>query len=467
MQITGSRSAGRFAVASTAGLLGLGLGGLGLAALLWLLADPIVALDLAVAAAVNGWVAPRPLLVAGLEAVTSLGADLTAAVVLTTLAAALLFRGRQRLALYVAITGGGGAALAPGIKELVGRLRPAVDAPLVTAPGPSFPSGHTLTVTLWVGIVLLVLLPAVPVRARRAAVAVGVGVVVAVGLTRVALGAHYVTDVVAGWLLGAAWLTITFVAFRAAPARPADGLDPSAAADLSPVPEHDPPARVGACVARLVVVAVVLLGIVVGVGMLLTRTAVGDGVEAADVATVRWFVEQRTPLWDAVSLPASELGNTGVVITLGLVAAVLGLAVLRRLRPLALLAVVLVGELVLFIAAAGIVNRPRPPVPHLDPELPPTASFPSGHTGAALCLYGAVAVLVFTTTRAWWRWLVVAAAVTAVVLVAVARLYRGAHHPSDVLGSILLGLPWLLMSARLLGARSVPDAPAPRPSLSG
>lgn len=197
----------------------------------------------------------------------------------------------------------------------------------------------------------------------------------------------------------------------------------------------------------MLVVAVVLLGTVIGAGMLLIRTAAGDAVEAADVAVVRWFAAQRTPWLDAISVPASELGNTGVVVTLGVVAAVLGLAVLGRWRPLVLLAVVLVGELALFITAAGVVNRPRPPIVHLDAELPPTASFPSGHTGAALCLYGAVAVLVLGATRAWWRWLVVAAAVTAVVLVAVARLYRGAHHPSDVLGSVLLGLPWLLATA--------------------
>ena len=71
------------------------------------------------------------------------------------------------------------------------------------AGGPSFPSGHTLVVTVWVGVVLLVLLPVVPSRAPAAAViAIGVLLVVVVGLTRLALGVHFVSDVLAGWLLG-------------------------------------------------------------------------------------------------------------------------------------------------------------------------------------------------------------------------------------------------------------------------
>ena len=78
--------------------------------------------------------------------------------------------------------------LSPLLKQLVDRLRPIVDMPVATAGGPSFPSGHTLAVTVWVGVVLLVLLPVVPPRRRRLAVAVGVALVVVVGLTRIALG---------------------------------------------------------------------------------------------------------------------------------------------------------------------------------------------------------------------------------------------------------------------------------------
>ncbi len=452
------RAAGRFAGTSAVGLLVLVGAALGLAALLWLLAGPLVALDRAVADAANAVVAPRPVLVAVLEAVTALGATLTGVVVLTTLALALSARGRFGLALYVAVAGLGGSVLSPAVKELVGRLRPEVDDPVATAPGFSFPSGHTVTVTLWVGVVLLVLLPAIAPRARRPMIGVGIAVVVLVGLTRIALGVHYLSDVVGGWLFGVAWLAVTVAAFRAwrrseghddVPL--ALGLAPEAAPDLAPVPDHGrPTGRRRVRAAQLLVIAVLLLGVMLGTGWLVTAVETGSAVEAVDVAVVRWFADHRTGPLDAVSGPVGELGNTGVVIVLGLVASVLALAVLRRVRPVVLIAVALVGQLLIFMATATIIDRERPPVPHLDAELPPTSSFPSGHVGAAIALYGALAVLVLGATRAWWRWIVVAVAVSAVVLVAVSRLYRGAHHPSDVLASVLLAVPWLLATVHVL-----------------
>lgn len=455
-----ARHPARRFVARSAGALGALVAAALAVAAVRALSGVVVAADRAVAEALNGVVAGRAALVEVLLVLTTPGATGVGLVVLATLALALLARRQRRLAAFVVVTALGGAVLGPAVKELVGRLRPVVDVPVATAPGPSFPSGHALTVTVWVATVVLVALPAVPVRARRAVVGAGVAVIAVVGATRLVLGVHFLSDVVVGWLLGAAWVALTAAAFRQwrrrsglPVAAPAAGLAPETAAVLRPAPDSERfPPHPGTLAARFAVAAVLLLGGLLGLGALIVDVESDTAVEAADIAAVEWFVAHRTPTLDALSALVGRLGDTGVVIALGAVACVLGLALLRRWRPVLLLAVALLGELAIFLTATAVVDRPRPPVPHLDAELPPTSSFPSGHTAAAVCLYGAIAVLVLAATRAWWRWLVLAAAVAVVVAVALARLYRGAHHPTDVLASLLFAVPWLMVTIRLLQA---------------
>jgi undecaprenyl-diphosphatase len=106
------------------------------------------------------------------------------------------------------------------------------------------------------------------------------------------------------------------------------------------------------------------------------------------------------------------------------------------------------GEVAIFLLVTLLVDRPRPPVRHLD-YAPPTSSFPSGHTAAAIALYGALAVLASERARsALLKGLVVAVAFLVPLLVALSRLYRGMHFLSDVLGGVVLGTVWLLACVR-------------------
>lgn len=116
----------------------------------------------------------------------------------------------------MAVAAAGGGLLHVTVKELVGRARPDLAEPLLQAAGHAFPSGHTGGTTLGVGILLVVLLPRVPRPWRPVVLAAGVLLAVAVGATRVVLGVHWPSDVVAGWLLSSAWV----LAVLAAGARP-------------------------------------------------------------------------------------------------------------------------------------------------------------------------------------------------------------------------------------------------------
>jgi undecaprenyl-diphosphatase len=84
-------------------------------------------------------------------------------------------------------------------------------------------------------------------------------------------------------------------------------------------------------------------------------------------------------------------------------------------------------------------------VRHLD-QAPPTSSFPSGHVAAAICMYGALAVLANERARsALVRGLFVALAVLVPLAVGLSRMYRGMHFLSDVLGGVILGVTWLFL----------------------
>ncbi|MGW1071259.1 phosphatase PAP2 family protein [Streptomyces sp. NPDC002537] len=98
-----------------------------------------------------------------------------------------------------------GTALQQGIKAAVGRDRPTWPDPVATASYQAFPSGHALTATVTCGLLVWLLwLHRVRAGVVRAALAVSAVSVVGVGFTRLYLGVHWLSDVVAGWLLGGA-----------------------------------------------------------------------------------------------------------------------------------------------------------------------------------------------------------------------------------------------------------------------
>jgi undecaprenyl-diphosphatase len=69
---------------------------------------------------------------------------------------------------------------------------------------------------------------------------------------------------------------------------------------------------------------------------------------------------------------------------------------------------------------------------------------------ATCCLYIAIAILVMGHTKGWWRWLFVALAVVMPVAIALSRMYRGEHHPTDVLGSLIFAALWLTATTLLI-----------------
>ena len=148
------------------------------------------------------------------ELITSLGGVILIPIGAAFVLAALL-TGHVRLALIAALVLIAAGLFTDAVKDVIARPRPTID-PLVPAPGYSFPSGHTLNSTATYGLLALVAWRTrLPFVTRRAIVAVGVTLPVLVGLSRIALGVHYPTDVLGGWLAGVAFVALAATLIRA------------------------------------------------------------------------------------------------------------------------------------------------------------------------------------------------------------------------------------------------------------
>jgi len=421
---------------------------------------PLESADHGAAADINGLIAGNTALITVVKAITWLGSDGVLWTVIGAAAVVLAIRRRWRLAIYLLVTGAGALVLDPVLKSLVGRLRPVVAHPIAHGDGNSFPSGHSLGSIVCYGAVLLVFLPAARGRWRRVFLAGVSTLIVLIGISRILLGVHYLSDVLGAWALGITWLGVTAFAFeltRRATGQPVtdpvtEGLEPEARADLKPtqpepVMSNTPVRHYGRIAAGVLVAWVLILGITVGVGELVTRN--GNGNVLGDRTIPHWFAAHRTPGWTHWSQVFSTLGATQAILIVALAACVVFLAATRHWRPAVFVATLMFGELGAFLATAAVVQRPRPDVTHLDQHLP-TSAYPSGHEAATCCLYAAIAILVIGHARGWWRWLFLIPAIAMPALVALSRMYRGEHHPTDILGSLLFSALWLTAATLLI-----------------
>jgi membrane-associated phospholipid phosphatase len=200
---------------------------------------------------------------------------------------------------------------------------------------------------------------------------------------------------------------------------------------------------------RLAGISVLIWTVLTAIGYVLTHLSHG-GIQRWDSSVDRSFAARRSSGWNVVTHVLTLSAETITVIAIGVVVFIGLRIMLGGWRASVFLAVALAGEVTIFVCITLAIDRARPPVSHLD-HAPPTSSFPSGHTAAAVTLYGALAVLAWTMTRRVW--LRSAATVVALVLpvaVALSRIYRGMHFPTDVMAGALLGLLWLSATAAIL-----------------
>ena len=421
---------------------------------------PLESADHGAAADINSLIAGNATLVAVVKAVTWLGSDGVLWTVIGAATVILAIRRRWRLAAYLLVTGAGALVLDPILKSLVGRLRPVVAHPIAHGTGNSFPSGHSLGSIVCYGAILLVFLPAargrwrpvvhhrdrrahrpdrdqpdparraLPLRRRgrlgaRRHLARDHGIRVRAGPQR----GRPAGDRPGGRGTGTRGPRRS----QAGPAGTRRRFRPAAATAASPPGRgglgadprhHRRPRRAG------------------HQGRQRQRAGRPD-----DPALVRRPPHARLdPLEPDLQHARGDPGDPhrrprhlrGLPRRHPALAA-------GRLRRRASCS----ANSAAFLAAAAVVKRPRPDVTQLDQHLP-TSAYPSGHEAATCCLYIAIAILVIGHARGWWRWLFLVPAIAMPVLVALSRMYRGEHHPTDLLASLLFSALWLTAASVLI-----------------
>jgi len=195
----------------------------------------------------------------------------------------------------------------------------------------------------------------------------------------------------------------------------------------------------------MVAAYVLLTGMLLAIGLLLTHALDGT-VGRWDEHVNDYLARHRTGTWNAVTSVATAAINT-LPVVIGAAVVVTFLAFRRRWAEAAFLTLALVLEISVFLSVTFVVARPRPAVPRLN-STPATSSFPSGHTAAATVFFVGIAIIVACCTHNKLARIAsdVFAAIV-VVLVGFSRVYRGLHHPTDVMVGALFGLACLTCAA--------------------
>jgi undecaprenyl-diphosphatase len=211
----------------------------------------------------------------------------------------------------------------------------------------------------------------------------------------------------------------------------------------------------------------ILAALMIGLGFLLVDVVLPvHTIGHDDEAVNTWLASHRSPSRNDVSFVGTMIGDIPFIPALVILTAI-GAAVLRRWRVFAFIVGAIAVEVATYRVTSLIVHRQRPSVPRLDPDhLPVNQSYPSGHVAAAVVVYGGLALLISGRLRNRGARLAVwTLAIALPLVVAVSRMYRGMHHPLDVIAGCLMGLAAIAIA--LFAARAAGEAARLRSSAAG
>ena len=173
--------------------------------------DPLIVVDELISEWLRSHVTPR--FAVAMHVASALASTATVSILFALVGCVLLWQRLWYSLLGLVLVIAGGMLLNVAVKNLFGRARPGWADPLMALADPSFPSGHTMMATIIYGFLAVYLMPRLASWRWRLCIAtVTIGLVLLVALSRMYLGAHYLSDVLAAMAAGTAWVALCLTA---------------------------------------------------------------------------------------------------------------------------------------------------------------------------------------------------------------------------------------------------------------
>ena len=148
-----------------------------------------------------------------------------------------------------------------------------------------------------------------------------------------------------------------------------------------------------------------------------------------------------SPLVTRLFLAITFLGSQACVLGISACFA-LAMFLKRRWEHALLILITMAGAELWLSLLKSYFHRQRPE-PFFGTHLPPSYSFPSGHSLLSFCCYGLLCALACRQLRCRSRWLIAISGAILVLAIGISRIYLGVHYPTDVIGGYLTGTAWL------------------------
>ncbi|HSJ87589.1 MAG TPA: phosphatase PAP2 family protein [Anaerolineales bacterium] len=323
------------------------------------------------------------------------------------------------------------------------RPRPSTQLDVLAITDPSFPSGHVLSAVLLYGLLAYLLVPKMPSRFWKWFVAIlAIGVTVWVALSRLLVGGHYLSDVVAGYAVGIAWAGLVYtLAERFFPR------EQTVSTTLTERPKTDD--ELQGLRAPGMFKKWPILGLILILFGSLSFAALGYSLLTHSPLVQLDQSIYETLIAKAKTAPAriNELMIFGFF--LGKQVPILIVTLLsiyfvykRYWRELAMILLSSGAGSFVWNFFVNYFGRPRPAI-QTGLAVRAIPSFPSGHTMSAIIVYGFLTYLLLPKMPSrFWKWTLVIAMAAVILFDGFSRIFQGSHYLTDVVGGYALGIAW-------------------------